>query len=729
MENSIAEIAVPRDIDKTFDYRIPEHFQSQIERGMRVRIPFRDEELTGFVVALKPQSSFKGRLAFIKNLIDEEPVVDEPGFQLAHWISEHYLCPLGIALPALVPSLLQRRKARMRNIIHLKTDLEETLRWIEKLSSSSKSQANLLKALLTRKSEPSARELLAELHLSDSPLKSLEQKGIIAIVRRPISYNVKSAYHEGPFQYALNAEQREALEAILQALDRSEGTFLLHGVNASGKTEIYLRAVHKALEMGKQAIVAVPEISLTPQLIARFRSRFGERLAVYHSQLTSTERSHEWERIRDAEVDVVIGVRSVLFSPLARLGLMIMDEEHEPTYKQDDPAPRYHARDVALQRAKISKAVVILGSATPSLETYWRSQKGGIQRLELKERVITGSQPLVKVVDLGREEHVLSPRLQQAITQRLHAGEQVLLLLNLRGFSRCVLCKDCRTAQKCPRCGIALVYHLREQRLDCHFCGHSYSVGRCQKCQSQDLKFIGAGTEQAELILREAFPNVSIVRMDSDSVRRGEHGAILESFRKGEIQILVGTQMIGLGLDFPNLTLVGILSADTLLNLPDFRAGERTFQLISQAIGRAGRGLKPGEVIIQTNHPNHYAIQKAARGDYVGFYQEELAFRESLGYPPFTHLVKIVSEDRSAERAKEQTEHLAAALQEAALHGLEVLGPFQGLPYRLRGEYRWQLVIKTKDLSSTNKILADLLGNSKSSVQTKIDVDPQSLLF
>ncbi len=729
MEKAIAEVAVPRDIFKSFDYKIPVEQQAQIAVGVRVRIPFRDEELTGFVIALKAKSTFQGKLSSIKRIIDESPVIDEAGFALARWMSGHYLCPIGVILPAMVPALLRRRSARTRNYVHLKISLDETLRWVERLERQAPQQADLLKALISKESEPLMKDLLAELSISDSPLKALEQRGIISITRRPVAHRVTSPFHEESSQLVLSKEQERVLGQIASALGQGERIFLLHGVNASGKTEVYLQSVERALELGRQAIVTVPEISLTPQLIARFQARFGERLAVYHSQLTAAQRSHEWERMREGEADVVIGVRSALFAPLERLGLIIMDEEHEPTYKQDDPAPRYQAREVALQRSKLSGAVVVLGSATPSLESYWRSQKGGFQLLEMKERVIGGSEPVVRVVDLEERDELLSAPLKKSIHERLKAGEQALLLLNLRGFSRCVICKKCRATQRCPRCEIALVYHLKEQRLDCHFCGHSYPVGRCRKCRSPELRFLGAGSEQAEHVLRESFPNVALARMDSDSVRRGEHGAILESFRKGQIQILVGTQMIGLGLDFPNLTLVGILSADTLLNMPDFRAGERTFQLISQAVGRAGRGAKRGEVIIQTHHPGHYAIQQAARQNFLEFYREELVFRESLGYPPFAHLIKIICEDRHEERVQQLAATLATALQPDAPAGTEIMGPFMALPYRLRGDYRWQLVLKTKELAKTNETLADILSHIKSPAQIKIDVDPQSLVY
>ncbi len=729
MEKRIAEVAVPRDIDRVFDYLIPENLQEQADIGMRVRVPFRAETLTGFITTIKPETSYAGKLQELSALLDPYPVVDEIHMRLAHWISERYLCPLGLVLQAMVPSLLRARTPRVRAYVHLKTSLAETLRWIDMLSTTAPQQAALLQALLAQGPEPAMNELLERVGCSTAPLQSLVERELIAIERRPVApARISSEFHEDAMEISLTAAQQICLEEIRVGLRRGSGRYLLHGVNASGKTEIYLQSVQQALELGKQAIVIVPEISLTPQLIARFRSRFQEKIAVYHSQLTESQRAREWQRLKEGEAQVAIGVRSAIFAPLDRLGLIVVDEEHEPTFKQDDPAPRYHARDVAFRRAELSSAVVVLGSATPSIESYWRARRGGLQLLELTERVVSGAAPETTVVDLRGEDVLLSPVLKQRIARRLRSGEQALLLLNLRGFARCALCRACRATQKCPRCQIALVYHLKEQRLRCHYCGHTYPVSRCRSCGSADLRFIGAGTEQAELVLRETFPGATIARMDSDVVHRGEHGAILEQFRREKIHILLGTQMIGLGLDFPNVTLVGVLSADTLLDLPDFRAGERTFQLISQAVGRAGRGEKPGEVIIQTNHPEHYAIAQAAQQDYQAFYDEELIFRKTLNYPPFSHLIKLTCEDRKEEQAQQNAGSLGQALLASPVKGLEVLGPFKAFPYRVRGSFRWQLVLKTKDVLAANALVREMVQSTRLSGQIKADVDPQSLL-
>jgi primosomal protein N' (replication factor Y) len=730
VEKRIAEVTVPRDIERTFDYLIPEELRAQASVGVRVRVPFRGEKLTAFLMNLKSESTYSGKLHELDAILDPYPVLDDLSLRLACWIGEYYLCPLGLVLQAMVPSLVRPRTPRTRSYVHLVAGLTETLRWIESLARSAPQQSALLQALLALESEPPVNELLAHVGCSQAPLQSLEERGLIAIERRPVApARIATEFHEEAFEISLTAAQQSALEEIRSGLKRSSGRYLLHGVNASGKTEIYMQSVQQALELGKQAIVIVPEISLTPQLIARFRSRFQESVAVYHSQLTESQRAREWQRLKDGEAQVAIGVRAAIFAPLERLGLIIVDEEHEPTFKQDDPAPRYHAREAAFKRAELSSAVVVLGSATPSVESYWRAKRGGLQLLELKERVVSGAAPKTTIVDLEGEERLISSQLKQRIAQRLKSGEQVLLLLNLRGFARCVLCRNCRTTQKCPRCQITLVYHLQGQRLHCHYCGQTYPVGRCRSCSSGELVFLGAGTEQAELALRETFSGATVARMDSDSVRRGQHGAILEHFRRGEIQILLGTQMIGLGLDFPNVTLVGVLLADTLLDLPDFRAGERTFQLISQAVGRAGRGERLGEVIIQTNHPDHYAVAQAAEQDYQAFYEEELIFRKALNYPPFSHLIKLTCQDRKEERAEQHAQALHEKLVKASVKGsIEVLGPFKALPYRVRGEFRWQIVLKTKDVPATNALIRGALEEAGLAGQVKADVDPQSLM-
>lgn len=728
MERRVAEVAVPRDIDQTFDYRVPAHLGGSVGIGVRARVPFRDEQLVGYVVGLKTESEYPGRLLELQRVLDEHPVIDPDAMRLARWIAEYYVTPLGMVLRAMVPSGLEARAPQTRSFIRLAMPLAATLQAVEELSRTAPQQKAILEALLAHGRELPRGRLLEWVGCSSSPLRALERKGLVAMEERPRSHRVPTQFHERAPALPLSRAQQQCLETICSGIEGGRGRYLLHGVNASGKTEIYVRSVEHALKQGKGAIAIVPEISLTPQLIARFRSRLGERVAIYHSQLTEAQRAREWGRLVRGEAQVAVGVRAAIFAPLERLGLVIVDEEHESTYKQEEPAPRYHARHVALRRAELSGATAVLGSATPSVDSSWRARRGGLELLELKERVVGGSPPRVRVVDLGGQDQLLTPTLKGAIEQRREKGEQVMLLLNRRGFSSCVLCRDCRTTQRCAQCHIALVYHFRAQRLVCHYCGRRYGVGRCRSCGSGELAFMGWGTEQAELGLNRAFPGMTIARMDSDVVRRGEHGRILESFRQGEIGILLGTQMIGLGLDFPNVTLVGVLSADTLLDRPEYQAGERTFQLISQAVGRTGRGPLSGEVIVQTSHPEHYAIASASRQDYGAFYGEELEYRRALNYPPFSHLVRIRCEDRREERARRTAERLLDSIGGSQLKGLETLGPFQALPYRFRGAFRQQLVLKAKSIRALSPVLRESLHALGLWGHVRVDVDPQSTM-
>jgi len=722
MTARIGQVAIAANIDQTFDYLIPERLQSQATVGQRVRVSFRHQEAEGFLVGFKEESEYTGKLAEILEPIDPEPVISEQGLKLARWLAEYYVCPLGLVLKALAPASLKRRDAaRYVKYVHLKADLTEILSVIEELSRRLPRQAAILKTLLSLSSPPTQQELLKTLNCSEAPLKSLEAKGLISIEKRPIKGAPKLTFQEEAAEVLLTREQQAAASAIKEALADSGKMFLLHGVNNSGKTEVYLQAAKYALELGKQAIMVVPEISLTPQLVARFRSRFSDQIALYHSGLTDAERAREFWRIQNGEASVAIGVRAAIFAPFENLGLIIIDEEHEHTYKQEDLSPLYHVREVALKRAELEGATVVMGTATPSLESYYQALKGKFKLLELTERAIGGSPPQTKTINMGAErDELISSLLKQKISQRLKSGEQIILLLNRLGFSTCVVCRRCRASLKCPRCRITLVYHFKEQRLRCHYCAYAVRATRCRKCGSSELKFLGAGTEKLELHLKRLFPQASLRRMDSEIVRRGQHAAILEEFRQGRIQIFLGTQMIGLGLDFPNVTLVGVISADTLLDMPDFRAGERTFQLISQAAGRAGRGRIKGEVIVQTHHPEHYAIKFALKQDYRGFYEQEIRYRAELNYPPFSHLISLVVEGSNENKTAEDAQKLKRVLQ--SLKDAEILGPSQVLPHRVRGLYRQKLILKTS--KSVHQELKAVLQETGLSRKVKIDVDP-----
>jgi primosomal protein N' (replication factor Y) len=724
LEEAVAEVALPINEDRTFDYRVLPLFLKEARVGKRVRVALRGKTVEGFLIRLKERSEYEGELLPLLEVLDPEPVLDESRLELARWLSDYYLTPLGLVLKGLVPQRVRpasagRPSSRARRYVKLRVSLGEALAQLESGGIRGAQQKALLQALLALTAPPSEGELLRMVGCTKASLKALEAKGLIAL--EPASGPPPPDFHEPAARIELTAEQRAALARIVEALEAREAKpFLLHGVNGSGKTEVYIRAVARALELGREAIIVVPEISLTPQLVARFRHHFGEEIAVYHSGLTTAELARQWARLASGEARVVIGVRAAIFAPFKALGLIVVDEEHEPTYKQDEPPPPYHLREVALKRAELAGATVILGSATPMVESYYRAQHGEFELLELRERVVGPGRPSIELIEMGREPPgtIFSARLHAALAERLKRGEQAILLLNRRGFATAI-CGRCGATARCPSCGIPLVYHLRGQELLCHYCGYALRHPRCRSCGSRELRFFGLGTEQVELALKRLFPAARVRRMDSDAVRRGEHGPILEAFRQGKIDILFGTQMIGVGLDFPNVTLVGVVSADTMLDLPDYRAGERTFQLLSQAAGRAGRGPKGGEVLIQTYHPEHYAIQAAVAQDYSKFYGQELRFREELGYPPFSQLIQLIVEDSSPARADERAEQLKASL---AGFG-EVLGPVRGPRARIRGRYQRLLLVKGRDGGALREAVFEAL-QSFGREGLKVDVNP-----
>jgi primosomal protein N' (replication factor Y) len=510
-------------------------------------------------------------------------------------------------------------------------------------------------------------------------------------------------------------------------------------VTGSGKTEIYLQAIARSLESGKQAIVLVPEISLTPQMISRFKTRFGPSVAVLHSRLSDGERYDEWRRIQSGGANVVVGARSAIFAPFARLGLVIIDEEHEGTYKQEE-VPRYHAREVAEERCRLEGALLILGSATPSLETFQRAISGQVRLSTLKERVDGNPLPPVELIDMRQElamenRSIFSRRLQEELTEAARSGEGAILFLNRRGFSTFVLCRECGYVVKCPSCEVSMAHHIELGGLCCHYCGYSIPLPRtCPKCQSRYIRGFGAGTERVEEELKKLFPHLRALRMDIDTTRRkGSHAAILEAFARGEADVLIGTQMIAKGLDIERVTLVGVISADTSLNLPDFRSAERTFQLVTQVAGRAGRGSKPGRVLVQTYTPEHYSIQAARDHDYWRFFETEIQFREALNYPPFTSLIHLVISGAQEAEVEQVARDVGEALRSAGIPG-EVLGPSPAPLPRLKGRYRHHLVLKGSTLEplvrSLKTWLAARWGNRRRSldIRLSVDVNPMSIL-
>ena len=612
-------------------------------------------------------------------------------------------------------------KAKPREETHLKllATAEKIEAELGKLrQKGAKKQAALLHFLLpqtrpvplARARQESGCDRATARTLADKGLISLEQ---VTVRRNPLYPPVTNLSYPLP----LTGAQKAAFRAISDSLHRdlktptSPDIFLLHGVTGSGKTEVYLQALAETVKLGKRGIALVPEISLTPQTIERFASRFPDRVAVLHSQLTLGEQFDEWQRVRNGEADVVIGPRSAIFAPQPDLGLIIIDEEHEWAYKQQSPAPRYHARNVAIRLAELSGAVVILGSATPDVETFHHAQQGEYQKLRLPERVTPREStplPEVEIVDLKAElkagnRSLFSRSLYRAITRALAQKEQVILFLNRRGAATFIQCRNCGFVLRCRRCQVPLTYHLDEDMLACHQCNHRTAVPRlCPRCHSPRIKFLGAGTQKLEQEVRKTFPRARLLRWDSDiTTQRHAHQEILSKFRSQEADILIGTQIIVKGLDLPEVTLVGVISADTALNLPDFRTGERTFQLLSQVAGRTGRGTRGGRAIIQTYTPEHYAIQAAAKHDYTLLYNQEIAYRHQLQNPPFSHLASLVythtNDSRCQREAESLRRFLAKHMAEQGIAGISIIGPAPAFIHRRRGRFRWQLFLRGTD--------------------------------
>jgi len=536
--------------------------------------------------------------------------------------------------------------------------------------------------------------------------------------------------------HVLMEEQEKALKEIVDCIDKKESrTFLLHGITASGKTEVYLQAIDIVLKKGLQAIMLVPEIALTPQTIERFISRFGHRVAIIHSHLTPAKKFLEWKKIKDGKADIVVGARSAIFSPMSRLGLIIIDEEHETTYKQDD-VPRYHARDVAEERSRLNNCPLILGSATPSLESYYKAKRGDYRLVRLTKRIEDRLLPKVKIVDMRMELStrkritIFSKVLLDAVDAALKAGKQVIIFLNRRGFSTFINCKKCGHVMKCRRCDAVMVYHFEEKKLVCHYCNyHQAPPDICPQCKSGYIRYFGLGTEKVESEMSHAFSHIKIARMDSDTTaKKGSHDRILSKFKSGEVKMLVGTQMIAKGLDFPQVTLVGVVSADISLNIPDFRSSERTFNLLTQVGGRAGRGEDGGEVIVQTYAPSHYSILAAAKHDYEKFYNEEILSRRELLFPPFINLVKVVVRTRNEDFTHRTADALAEALRTEDKDAM-IAGPAPAPVARVRGYYRYNILLKGRDKAVMCSFLKKVLTSFRKphGALIAVDVDPISM--
>lgn len=666
------------------------------------------------------------------NQLQEEIGNKECSKLLRSWQQKGYVEIVKFFRPPLV-------KVKQKRVWGLNISPDHWEKEIEKISQKSVKQGTILKIIAQHNYQLTSSEVIALAESSLGPLKSLQKKGLLEekfleVERNPL---VETLSFDLPLK--LNFEQEASLELISQVYKLGEGkTILLHGVTGSGKTEIYLQAISNVLQDGKQAIVLVPEISLTPQTLERFRKRFGSQIAVLHSHLSLGERYDQWRKIREGKVNIVIGARSALFAPLPNLGIIIIDEEHESSYKQEEN-PKYHARAVARKRVELVGGILVLGTATPSIETYYRAQTGDYIYTQLSSRVDDRPLPEVEVVDMRLElqqgnRSVFSTGLVQAIEDRLDKGEQTILFLNRRGFSTFVLCRECGLVLNCPHCAVSLTYHSKGNLLKCHYCHYQEKVPDiCPRCQSRYIRYFGTGTQKVEEELYKKFPHARILRMDMDTTRKKDaHKEMLGKFAAREVDILLGTQMIAKGLDFPLVTLVGVITADTLLNFSDFRGAEKTFQLLTQVAGRAGRGNLVGKVIVQTYCPDHYSITSAQQHDFLAFYQQEIEYRRQLEYPPFSYLANIIIKGEEEKITIDKAEKIAHQLR-LLVQDTQILGPIPAPLSKIKKQYRWQLILKNRNLDALRVDLKNWWNSLNSGylldqVGIIIDIEPVGML-
>jgi primosomal protein N' (replication factor Y) (superfamily II helicase) len=738
-------VIIDRAIHRELDYAVPEGLMERVGVGSRVRVPFRDKSALATVVAVTQQSEAKG-IRPIEAVVGEAPILSEQLLELGRWISVYYCCPIETVMRSLLPQVIRRAEIGWKKQLFVQSGRKLDNEELEKLRRRAPRQAELLESILRLEAPTRASHLLRQTSLDNQTLRALAKRGLVELREEAV---VRDPHADEQFiatsNLTLNQEQTHALKEITQTLDSPEKSrpILLHGVTGSGKTEIYLQGIRAALDRERTAIVLVPEISLTPQTVERFKSRFADMqdaVAVLHSHLSEGERHDEWHKIHSGRARIVIGARSAVFAPLKNLGLIVVDEEHETTYKQEE-APRYHARDVAIVRAKIEKCVAVLGSATPSLESYHNAAIGKYRLVTLTQRIDEKQMPLMRIVDLRQERRkekaatILSEKLRAAIADRIEKREQTILFLNRRGFSTSLLCSNCGEARDCPNCSVALTFHRHPAvagRLSCHLCGHTAAVPKkCPACGKDALIYAGFGTERVEATVSQIFPKAVVRRMDADSMTRKEaYRETLRNFRTGNIDILVGTQMIAKGLHFPNVTLVGIINADLALHLPDFRAGERTFQLLTQVAGRAGRGETSGEVFVQTYTPFSPSIQFARHHDFAGYFQQELEFRERCDFPPFKHAMLITVRSAHEGRAKLSAETLKRRLKEALPEEF-ILGDATPAPLeKLQGQFRFHILIRGEAIMRLSRLVRETHDKLPfpEDVTVTVDVDPYQLL-
>jgi len=730
-------------LDRVFHYEVPDEFKDRVKLGMRVLVPFGQSMVQGYIISLDEATDIpEHKLKAIKKLMDPYPLISEKFIPLIMWVKKEYHCPLIEAIHCFVPPGIRVNiKEKKQKVAYLSPEYAEKAETAGKLSANMKA---ILQALEQEDGLP-VKELLINTGASQSSINSLVSKGLITVeteetYRNPWQYEIDATQ---PPVY--NDEQNKAISLICSMMSKGGGTVLLHGVTGSGKTEVYMKTSAEALAMDKQVIVLVPEISLTPQTVGRFKSRFGDRVAVLHSRLSIGERYDEWRRIYNNKVDIVVGARSAIFAPLNRLGLVIIDESHEDSYKSEK-RPRYHAREIAQMRCRLENAVLVLGSATPSLEDYHKARQGEYHLVEMKHRVDKQILPDVKIIDMRQElakgnRNIFSLSLYSALKKTLESQEQAILLMNRRGYAQFVSCRSCGEAIKCDKCDITLTYHKRGNKLVCHYCGLEREYPKvCPNCKSSYIKHFGLGTQRVEEELLKLFPSVRLLRMDLDTTsRKGAHHDIIEAFGSGRYDILIGTQMVAKGLDFPNVTLVGVIAADTALSLPDYRSSEKTFQLITQVAGRAGRGSKPGLVLVQTYQPDHYSIRLASKHDYKEFYNREIEVRRQFIYPPYSHIIRVLisaaDEKGLINYANDMLEWTRGYINRDPVlrKGLVDIGAYPAPIERINNKYRWHIIIKIdtseETISGYHRLAETLTERFRSEdFSTALDFNPLSLL-
>lgn len=747
----IAEIILnshTKDLDRTFDYNVPEQMLEQVTIGSRVLVPFgrRKQLEEGFVIGLKETSSFQTKSiekVEMGNFLKEEQVM------LAKWMAKRYFCHLSDAIKLMLPPgtttniIENRMKEKTSNFVDLKKEIEQIEFEIESGNIKSEKQIRLLRFLIEN-GETDITELALFTDTSKAVIKTLEKNGYVVIkekqvVRNPFMHKVIQRKEKLTF----TPEQQKAYDEIEEMIeDHMQAEFLIFGVTGSGKTEIYMQAIEKALHLGGSSILLVPEISLTPQMVDRFISRFGEeQIAVLHSKLSIGERYDAWHRIQEGKAKIIIGARSALFAPVQDLRLIIIDEEHDSSYKSE-MSPRYEAKEVARKLASMKQIPLVLGSATPDIGTYYRAQKGEVELLELTKRANNAPLPEVEIVDLREElangnRSMLSTKLYSAIEENIQNHHQTILFLNRRGYSTFIMCRDCGYTAKCKNCDITLTYHLKQNKLKCHYCGYEEKPMQiCPVCQSKHIRYFGTGTQKLEAEIQKIFPNASTIRMDMDTVtKKNAHEDILNRFKEENIDILIGTQMVVKGHHFPNVTLVGVIAADTSLHIEDYRANERTFQILTQVAGRAGRETLPGKVYIQTYDPDNIAIAYAKQQDYKPFYETEIMLRKQLKYPPFCDIIVIGVNGKEENKVIDFINRMHAYLKRRVIQekiGILLYKPVPAPIDKIKNKYRWRMIIKCIYNESMNQLLQDMqeevLIQTKEEMRLSIDINPTNML-